>query len=455
MRRPTGGGTSTPRCCPSCPSSPAPRGWPTRSRAPRRTCSAEGEVRRLHYLSVPPRAALAVVHMLGEAGLAERSRIVMEKPFGTDLESAKCAQRRAARGLRRGADLPHRPLPGQGGGAEHPGVPLRQRPLRADLEPQLHRPRADRRARDAGAGDPRGVLRGHRRLPRHGGHPPVPGAGVHGDGAADRAGAGADQRGEDQGVPVHAAASTRRRRRARAVRRLPRARRRRPTSRTPRPSSRSRSRSTTGAGPACRSSCAPARSWPRAPASSRSPSRSRRGACSRAGSGVGLQGPDHLTFDLADQSRMSLSFYGKRPGPGHAAGQAVACSSPCTRRRTQSEVLEAYERLILDAMRGDHTLFTTADGIERLWELSEPLLDDPPPVRLVRAGHLGAERDPPADRPARLAAAVRAGLARPQRQRRLSLTRRAVLDTGSRMGPWTTPTSAAAASPSAGSASAP
>jgi len=31
------------------------------------------------------------------------------------------------------------------------------------------------------------------------------------------------------------------------------------------------------------------------------------------GSGVGAQGPDHLTFDLADASKMSLSFYGKRP----------------------------------------------------------------------------------------------------------------------------------------------
>ena len=53
------------------------------------TSPGEGEVQRLHYLSVPPKAALAVVHMLEEAGLAERSRIVMEKPFGTDLESAK------------------------------------------------------------------------------------------------------------------------------------------------------------------------------------------------------------------------------------------------------------------------------------------------------------------------------------------------------------------------------
>ena len=39
------------------------------------------------------------------------------------------------------------------------------------------------------------------------------------------------------------------------------------------------------------------------------------------------------------------------------------------------DVLEAYERLILDAMRGDHTLFCTADGIERLWEVSQPILE--------------------------------------------------------------------------------
>ncbi len=47
-----------------------------------------GETRRLHYLSVPPNAALAAVRTLGEAGLVERARIIMEKPFGTDLASA-------------------------------------------------------------------------------------------------------------------------------------------------------------------------------------------------------------------------------------------------------------------------------------------------------------------------------------------------------------------------------
>ena len=55
------------------------------------------------------------------------------------------------------------------------------------------------------------------------------------------------------------------------------------------------------------------------------------------------------------------------------------------------EVLEAYERLILDAMRGDHTLFCTADGIERLWEVSQPLLDSPPPVRVYAPGTWGPQ----------------------------------------------------------------
>ncbi|MBC8026696.1 MAG: glucose-6-phosphate dehydrogenase, partial [Steroidobacteraceae bacterium] len=50
--------------------------------------SLGSESRRLHYLSVPPAAALSAVHMLGDAGLVANSRIIMEKPFGTDLSSA-------------------------------------------------------------------------------------------------------------------------------------------------------------------------------------------------------------------------------------------------------------------------------------------------------------------------------------------------------------------------------
>src|ERR671924_726184 len=107
-----------------------------------------------------------------------------------------------------------------------------------------------------------------------------------------------------------------------------------------------------------------------------------------AGSGVGAQGPDHLTFDLADASKMSLSFYGKRPGPGMRLDKL---SMQFAMRDTGlvGDVLEAYERLILDAMRGDRTLFTSADGIERLWAISSGLLEAPPLVRPYAPGSWG------------------------------------------------------------------
>src|SRR6202453_5005960 len=107
-----------------------------------------------------------------------------------------------------------------------------------------------------------------------------------------------------------------------------------------------------------------------------------------AGSGVSAQGPDHLTFDLADAAKMSLSFYGKRPGPGMRLDK-LSMQFAMHDTGHIGDVLEAYERLILDAMRGDHTLFTTADGIERLWEVSANLLESAPPVRFYDPGSWG------------------------------------------------------------------
>lgn len=107
-----------------------------------------------------------------------------------------------------------------------------------------------------------------------------------------------------------------------------------------------------------------------------------------SGSGVGSQGPDHLTFDLADNSKVSLSFYGKRPGPGMKL-EKLSMQFSAKEADGASDVLEAYERLILDAMRGDHTLFTTAEGIESLWKNSVDILNDPPPVKVYQPGTWG------------------------------------------------------------------
>jgi glucose-6-phosphate 1-dehydrogenase len=106
------------------------------------------------------------------------------------------------------------------------------------------------------------------------------------------------------------------------------------------------------------------------------------------GSGVGMQGPDHLTFDLADSSKLSLSFYGKKPGPGMNL-EKLSLQFALHETGQDADVLEAYERLIHDAMVGDHTLFNTAEGIERLWEVSTPLLENPPPVQPYPQGSWG------------------------------------------------------------------
>jgi glucose-6-phosphate 1-dehydrogenase len=109
-----------------------------------------------------------------------------------------------------------------------------------------------------------------------------------------------------------------------------------------------------------------------------------------AGSGIGAHGPDHLTFDLADASKLSLSFYGKRPGPGMLLDK-LSLQFALHETGHDADVLEAYERLIHDAMSGDHTLFTSAEDIERLWELSAPLLEHPPEVEPYAPGSWGPE----------------------------------------------------------------
>ena len=177
-------------------------------------------------------------------------------------------------------------------------------------------------------------------------------------------------------------------RRARPVHRLPRGGRRRPGIRhrnLHRPQVPDRQ---LALGRRARSSCAPASAWRKGQRIISIAFREPPKSMFPAGSGVGAQGPDHLTFDLADASKMSLSFYGKRPGPGMRLDK-LSLQFAMNDTGRIGDVLEAYERLILDAMRGDHTLFTTAEGIERLWEVSTPLLDAPPPVRLYAPGSWG------------------------------------------------------------------
>jgi glucose-6-phosphate 1-dehydrogenase len=99
-------------------------------------------------------------------------------------------------------------------------------------------------------------------------------------------------------------------------------------------------------------------------------------------------GPNELVFELGDPGSISTSFLAKVPGPTMELGPA-RFRFDYDESFTSAHQLEAYERLIHDALMGDRTLFTRADGIERLWAVSSPLLSDPPDVHPYFPGTWG------------------------------------------------------------------
>jgi glucose-6-phosphate 1-dehydrogenase len=345
-----------------------------------------GESRRLHYLSVPPAAALSCVQMLGEANLVERSRVIMEKPFGTDLPSAVAlnadlhkvfdedqifridhflgkepAQNilafRFANGLfepiwnRNFIDHVQIDVPETLGLGKRTGFYETVGAFRdmvvthlfqilafmameppTSLEPNPISEEKNKVFRSLLPIQPTDVIRG-----QYSGYRDEEGVSPESDTETFIALKCFIDNWRWAGVPFYLRTG---KRLAEGQRIISLAFREPPKSMFP------------------------------------------------AGSGIGSQGPDHLTFDLADASKMSLSFYGKRPGPGMRLDK-LSLQFAMHDTGFLGDVLEAYERLILDAMRGDHTLFCTAEGIERLWEKSMPLLEAPPPVRPYAPGSWG------------------------------------------------------------------
>jgi glucose-6-phosphate 1-dehydrogenase len=100
-------------------------------------------------------------------------------------------------------------------------------------------------------------------------------------------------------------------------------------------------------------------------------------------------GHDHLTFELGDPGSISASFLAKVPGPRIQLGEAHMRFSYADTFGGPEEALDPYERLIHDVMLGDRTLFTSSEAIERLWEISEPVLEDPPSAIAYEPGSWG------------------------------------------------------------------
>jgi glucose-6-phosphate 1-dehydrogenase len=99
---------------------------------------------------------------------------------------------------------------------------------------------------------------------------------------------------------------------------------------------------------------------------------------------------NEIVIDFADPGSITTEFLAKVPGPELSLGHATM-TFKYQDSFVSANALEGYEHLILQAMIGDQALFTSSAGIERLWEISEPLLEKPPPVEPYAVGSWGPE----------------------------------------------------------------
>ena len=100
--------------------------------------------------------------------------------------------------------------------------------------------------------------------------------------------------------------------------------------------------------------------------------------------------PNEISFELSEPGVIWVDFLAKQPGASMDLGAATLTFRYGDSFDVANE-LEGYERLLHDTMLGDHTLFTSADGIERLWEISTPLLQRPPSPLTYARGSWGPD----------------------------------------------------------------
>jgi glucose-6-phosphate 1-dehydrogenase len=109
-----------------------------------------------------------------------------------------------------------------------------------------------------------------------------------------------------------------------------------------------------------------------------------------AGGGEGSWRGNKIVVDFADPGTIRVDFLAKQPGATMHLGPAEM-TFEYEESFQSSHNLEAYEHLILEAMLGNRALFTRSDGIERLWEVAAPLLENPRPLEFYPVGSWGPE----------------------------------------------------------------
>ncbi len=100
---------------------------------------------------------------------------------------------------------------------------------------------------------------------------------------------------------------------------------------------------------------------------------------------------NYVRFRLGPQVQIAVGARAKRPGEG-MAGRPVELSVV---QQSSSDEMDAYERLLRDAMNGDATLFARFDTVEAAWRIVDPVIHGPSELFEYEPGSWGP---PQADR---------------------------------------------------------
>ncbi|MFI9273166.1 glucose-6-phosphate dehydrogenase [Kitasatospora sp. NPDC052896] len=95
--------------------------------------------------------------------------------------------------------------------------------------------------------------------------------------------------------------------------------------------------------------------------------------------------PNELILRIDPDPGVDLVVQAKQPGA--QATRTVDLSLIFSEEL--GEAPEPYERLLSDAMAGESSLFTREDSVEETWRIVQPLLDAPPPVEPYKPGSWG------------------------------------------------------------------
>lgn len=105
------------------------------------------------------------------------------------------------------------------------------------------------------------------------------------------------------------------------------------------------------------------------------------------GTGIDALPPNRVTIRIQPDEGISFSVVAKEPGPT-VVEQGVSLDFSYG-KSFKTQPAEAYERLLHDALLGDHTLFISQDETESAWAALQPVLDSMPRINLYPAGSEG------------------------------------------------------------------